>query len=123
MNRPALAVLAAAALAAGTRLGHPPGLGLSVVTVAVFAAAMLATPRRDPWSIAWWLGAAALAAVASLRAAEWVVWPCLVAATALASLAATGGAGWRQVAVGLAASPTTTSTGSSARDASTPPCS
>jgi Domain of unknown function (DUF4173) len=101
VNRPALAVLAAAALAAGTLLGHPLGLGLSVVTVAVFAAAMVATPRRDPWSIAWWLGAAALAAVASLRAAEWVVWPCLVAATALASLAATGGVGWRQVAVGL----------------------
>ena len=45
--------------------------------------------------------AAALAAVPTLRAAGWVVWPCLVAAAALASLAATGGAGWRQVAVGL----------------------
>jgi hypothetical protein len=101
MNRAALAVLAAAAVAATTLVGHPLGLGISVVAVALFAAAAVAAARRDAWSVAWWLGAAALAAVPSLRAAGWVVWPSIVGATALASLAATGGAGWREVAVGL----------------------
>jgi hypothetical protein len=101
VNRAALAVLAAAAVAGATLVGHPLGLGFSVVAVALFAAAAVAAARRDAWSVAWWLGAAALAAVPSLRAATWIVWPCIVAATALASLAATGGAGWRQVAVGL----------------------
>jgi hypothetical protein len=101
VNRAALAVLAAAAVAGATLPGHPLGFGLSVVAVVLIAAAALAAGRRDAWSVAWWLGAAALAAVPSLRAAAWVAWPCVVAATALASLAATGGAGWRQVALGL----------------------
>jgi uncharacterized protein DUF4153 len=98
VNRPALVVLAAGALAATVLLGHPLGLGLSVVAIAVLAAA---APRRDPWSIAFWLAAAALVAVATVRAADWLVWTCVLTATALASLAAAGGAGWRPVFLGL----------------------
>jgi hypothetical protein len=45
--------------------------------------------------------AAALAGVATLRDAAWVVVPSLVASLGLASLAATGGMSWRQVALGL----------------------
>ena len=101
MNRPALAVLGVAALAGATLLGHPPGLGVSVVAAALFTAAAVATARRDAWSVVWWLAAAVLAVVPSLRAAGWVVLPCVAGAVALASLAATGGAGWRQVALGL----------------------
>jgi uncharacterized protein DUF4153 len=88
------AVLAIAILAALTLVGRPVGLGLTLVLIAVFAAAR----RRG---VTWWLLAGALAAVATLRAAAWVVWPALVMSVAIASLAATGGAGWRQVGVGL----------------------
>ena len=61
----------------------------------------LAARPRNAWSAVWWLLAAALAAVATVRAAGWVVWPSLIASLALGSLAAAGGSSWRQVAARL----------------------
>jgi hypothetical protein len=96
------AVLAIGAIAAATLVGNRPGLGVTLVACALFA---VTARHRDPWSIAYWLLAAALAGVASVRAAEWIAWPSVIAAVALGSLAAAGGAGWRQVALGLVPRP------------------
>ncbi|HEX5616973.1 MAG TPA: DUF4173 domain-containing protein [Solirubrobacteraceae bacterium] len=93
MRWTAAAVIAIATIAALTLVHHPVGLGLTVVLVAVYATAA----RRNTW----WLLAAVLAAVATLRAAAWVVVPALIASVAVASYAASGGASWRQVALGL----------------------
>jgi hypothetical protein len=94
-------IVAIGAIAAATLVGRPLGLGASVVACALLVVAAVAAPRRDLWSAVWWLTAAALAAVATLRAAGWIVWPALVAAAAFGSLAAAGGAGWWALAVGL----------------------
>ena len=95
---PRWAVLAVGAVAAATVIGPPAGLALTLTACALFA---VTARRRDPWSVAYRLLAVALAGVATLRAAGWVVAPSLLAAVALAALAAAGGAGWRQVAAGL----------------------
>ena len=60
-------------------------------------------PPRDGWTRVWWAFAAALALVPVLRAAAWVVIPCLLVAAALASLAATGGRRWGELFGGLGA--------------------
>ena len=60
-------ILAVAAIAAATLAGRPAGLGVTVVACAVFA---LAARPRNAWSAVWWLLAAALAAVATVRAAD-----------------------------------------------------
>jgi hypothetical protein len=96
------AVLAIGAIAAATVVGPPVGLALTVTTWALFA---VTAARHDPWSVVLRLLAAALAGVATLRAADWIVGPCLIAAVALAALAAAGGASWRQVAAGLVPRP------------------
>jgi hypothetical protein len=127
-GRHRFAVVIAGFAGAGTAalVGSPVGLGVSVVAWAVIAAAALAaprrgvraaarrvpmtdartarapSPRRESWSGVWWAGAVALAAVPLFRSAGWVVWPALAAASALASLAAAGGAHARDVVVGLA---------------------
>ena len=92
-RRRAAALIAIAAVAAFTLVHHPVGLGLTVVLIAVYATA--ANPN------AWWLLAAALATIATLRAAPWVVAPALAASVAVASYAASGGASWRQVGLGM----------------------
>lgn len=86
---------AVATVAALTLIGHPAGLGLTVVLTAVYGVA--AVRRRNVW----WLVAAALAGVATLRDAVWVVVPAVGASLAVASYAAAGGTSWRQVALGL----------------------
>jgi hypothetical protein len=96
------AVLAIGAIAAATVVGPPVGLALTTSVCGLFAVTAL---RRDAWSVVYLLLAAALAGVATLRAADWVVGPSLVAAVALAALAAAGGVGWRQVAAGLVPRP------------------
>ena len=93
MRSTSAALIAIAAIAALTLVHHAAGLGLSAVLIAVYAT----TGRRSVW----WLLAAALAAVATLRSAAWVVAPALVASVAVASYAASGGASWRQVGLGL----------------------
>lgn len=95
MIRRTPAILVIATVAALTLIGRPVGLGVTVALIALFAAT---ATRRNA---AWWVLAAALAAVATVRAAAWVVWPAVVASVALASLAASGGASWRQVGLGL----------------------
>ena len=95
MTHRAPAILVIATLAALTLIGRPVGLGATVALLALYAAT---ASRRNA---AWWVLAAALAAVATVRAAAWVAWPALIASIALASLAASGGASWRQVGVGL----------------------
>jgi hypothetical protein len=96
------AVLAISWIAAVVLVGRPPGLGVTLAACALLA---VAVRRREPWSVDWWLFATALAGIATVRAAGWVVWPCLGAAVALCSLAAAGGAGWRQLAIGLVPRP------------------
>jgi Domain of unknown function (DUF4173) len=114
-----------AGAAAAALVGSPVGLGVSAVAWSVIAAAALAAPRRgvraaarrvpmtdarvageplprrESCSVVWWVGAVALAAVPVFRSAEWVVWPALAGAAALASLAAAGGAHAREVVLGL----------------------
>lgn len=91
-----LAVLTGALL-----VGQPAGVGLTVVAIVLFVAAAVVAGRTDAWSVVWWVAAAALTAVAALRAAGWVVWPAVVSGGALAALAASGGASWWQVGAGL----------------------
>lgn len=97
MTRP-IVVVAIGAIAAAVLVGRPAGLGVTVVAVALLA---VAARPRDRWGIAFWLLAAALAAVATVRAAGWILWPSLVTAGALASLAAAGGAAWWPVFAGI----------------------
>jgi Domain of unknown function (DUF4173) len=97
-GRAALCVLGVGVVAGATLVGRPLGLGATVVACALLA---VTSSRRDAWSIAWWLAAAALATVPTIRAAGWIAWPSLVAAAMLASLAAAGGARWWAIAAGL----------------------
>ena len=92
--------LVAAVVVPGERLG----LGVVLVGAAVAAVAALAG-RRDAWSPAWTALALALASVAVLRDATWVVVPCLALAIGTGSLAVAGGRTWRAVAHGLVAAP------------------
>jgi Domain of unknown function (DUF4173) len=97
-------IASVAAAAAALLVGTPVGLGVAVIGWTVIAAAAVARrPERwcNEWSVVWWVGAAALAAVPLVRSAGWIVWPSLGAAAALASLAAAGGADIRQVVAGL----------------------
>ena len=99
-----LAIVAVATVAALTLLGHPAGLGLSVVLIALYSVKQGVRPPVSPGdkiALAWWLLAAALAGVATLRTAGWVVAPALLTSLALASLTASGGTSWRQVGLGL----------------------
>jgi hypothetical protein len=92
-----VAVTGLGAVAAGAVVGAPVGVGLTIVAWGVLGAWMIAVRR----GVAWWVVAAALAAVPAVRAAGWVVWPCVVAAAGVASFAAAGGTDARQVAAGL----------------------
>jgi Domain of unknown function (DUF4173) len=94
-----MALVAIGAIAAATLVGRPAGLGLTMIAWALIA---VAVRPRDRWRIAWWIAAAALAAVATVRAAGWIVWPSLAMAAVLGSLAAAGGAAWWPLAVGAA---------------------
>ena len=112
------AIVGLGVLAGATLVGEPLGLGLTVVLLALGAIVLrlprlVAVPRvdlrkaepppRDGWTRVWWAFAAALALVPVLRAAAWVVVPCLLVAAALASLAATGGRRWGELFGGLGA--------------------
>lgn len=98
-RRASTALVAVGAIAAAVLVGRPAGLGVTVVACAVLA---IAARPRDPWAVVWLVGAVALCGVATLRAAGWIVWPCLAAAAALGSLAAAGGAAWWPMAAGIA---------------------
>ena len=52
--------------------------GVSLVAITLLA---IAKPR-GAWGVVLWIGAAALASVATVRAAGWVVWPSLLLAAA-----------------------------------------
>ena len=58
---------------------------------------------RDRWTRVWWALAAGLALVPVLRAAGWVVVPCVLVAIAAASLAAADGRRWGELWAGLGA--------------------
>jgi len=96
----AVVVIALGAVAAALLVGRPAGLGLTLLAWALLAA----TARHAGWALA----AAALATVATFRAAPWVVWPSIAAALALGALAGPGGASWRQVALGMVPRPNLT---------------
>jgi hypothetical protein len=80
--------------------GRPAGLGVAVAGLAVIGIAVAGTRPRDPWRLACWAAAAALAAIPAVRAAEWVVVLSLLAAVVLGSLAASGARTWRGVVAG-----------------------
>src|SRR4051794_3714890 len=107
------AVLGIATVAAFAVIGSPLGLGLTVVLLAFgVVAARVPKPipsadlreRRAPadrWRLLWWALAVGLAVVPVLRAAPWVVVPCVFAAAALASLAVGSGRAWGELVAGL----------------------
>ena len=105
----ALAAVVVAAAAAASLVGRPVGLGLSLVGAALCASAALLAGHRSRWAVAWWAGAAALCALATLRDAVWVTLPALLAALALAAVAAGGAATWggilRSAAIWLVPAP------------------
>jgi Domain of unknown function (DUF4173) len=80
--------------------GRPAGLGVAVAGLAVIGVAIACTRPRDPWRLACWGAAAALAVIPALRAAAWVVVLSLLAAVVLGSLAASGAQSWRGVVAG-----------------------
>jgi len=105
-RRFSLAALATGALAAIALPGNRMGLGVLLTAVAVAGAALAggAFPRTRSHAVLGLL-ALALAAMAVLRAAPWLIALDLVAAVALASVAAAGGRSWRGVTTGLLAAP------------------
>ena len=94
------ATLGSALLAALTLPGAPAGLGVALAALVVLAIAVAATRPRDPWRLACWAVAAALAVMPAVRAAGWVAFLSLLAAVALGSLAAAGARTWREVLAG-----------------------
>ena len=115
----ARAVVGTAVLAGALVVGAPLGLGLTLVLLALCAivarvrraAAVPAVDlrtrpepaRRDRWTRVWWALAVGLSLVPTLRAAVWVVVPCLVVCMAVASLAASDGRRWGELWAGLGA--------------------
>jgi hypothetical protein len=112
------AIVGVGVLAGATLVDEALGLGVAVVLLALGAIVLrlprlVAVPRvdlrkaepppRDGWTRAWWAFAALLALTPVLRAASWVVVPCLFAALALASLGASGGRRWGELFGGLGA--------------------
>jgi hypothetical protein len=59
----AASIVALAFVAAAWVVGRPLGLGVALVAWTLLGVAAFLVRRRDPWSVIWWLGAAALAAV------------------------------------------------------------
>jgi hypothetical protein len=114
----ARAILVTAIAGATLVIGEPLGLGLTVTLLALGAiAARVKRPAkmpvadlrervepagRDGWTRVWWALAAGLALTPTLRAATWVVVPCILVAAALASLATGGGRRWGELCSGLA---------------------
>ena len=94
------AAFGSALLAALLLPGKPTGLGVAVAGLAVIAITVTATRPRDPWRIACWAVAAALAVMPAVRSAGWVVFLSLLAAVTLGSLAASGARTWREVLAG-----------------------
>jgi hypothetical protein len=92
--------LGSGSLAALLLPGRPAGLGVALAGLAVIGVAVACTRPRDPWRLACWAAAAALAVVPAVRAAEWVVVLSLLAAVVLGSLAASGARTWRGVVAG-----------------------
>ena len=97
------ATLGSALLAALALPGEPAGLGVALVALAVLAIAVATTRPRDPFAIACWAAAAALAVMPAIRAAGWVAFLSLLAAVTLGSLAAARARSWREVLTGALA--------------------
>ena len=94
-------VLAAAALPGG-----PLGIGVALVAGALALSVVVAAPRgADPYAAAVATAGLALASMAVIRDADWLLLVDLLAAAVLASLAATGGTAWIEVAAGLVTAP------------------
>jgi hypothetical protein len=64
-----------------------------------------ARPSPDAWSRVWGALAILCAAVAVLRDAQWVVWPAIVGAVGLASIAVAGRVAWRAPFAAFVAAP------------------
>ncbi len=97
-GRSSMALVAIGLVAAAALVARPAGLGVTAIAVAVLA---VTVRPRDPWAVVWGVAAVALASVATVRDAGWIVWPCLVGAALLGSAAAAGGAAWWPLLAGL----------------------
>jgi uncharacterized protein DUF4153 len=85
--------------------GERPGLGVLATALAVAVGVVAVRGGvRVGWPLVWGTLSIALAAVAVLRDAQWVVWPSIVGAVALGSVAV-GGVSWRGPFAALAAAP------------------
>ena len=98
-----LAGLGPATLAALTLAGHPVGLGVALIALALVAVAVRAARTGDRWQLACWAAAAGLALMPALRSAGWVATLSLFAAAALATVGIVGARSWRAVATGAVA--------------------
>lgn len=86
-------VAAAVGVGIGTAVlvvGHQPGLGIALAALLVWLPALPALVRRRAWSVLATAGLGiALASMTAVRAAEWVVVLCLLAAVGTCAVAAT----------------------------------
>jgi hypothetical protein len=91
-------ILGAGILASIALPENRPGLGVSLVALAIAAGVMLARPFPMTWDrVSYAVLALVLASMASVRAAEWLVAVDLLAALGLGCLAVVGLEGWRDL--------------------------
>ena len=103
-NVVSLGALVAGLTAAVIVPGNPIGLGVVVVALLVGGVVVAARPTEmSIHSICFGSLAAALASMAGIRSAGWVVWTDLLGAAGFASLAVAGGETWRAVVRGVVA--------------------
>ena len=93
--------LVVAAGAGAALLDRPAGLGLTLTACAVFAIVALAVRPRDRFAMACWIGAGALAALVTIRAAGWIQVLSVLLALPVAAVAAFGGRRWRDFAAAV----------------------
>jgi len=97
-RRLALSLIGAAALSSLVVPGKPPGLGTTLVAFAIAAAIASARPvRLDRTSMLFGGSALALAAMPTLRSAEWLLAVDVLAAIGLGGLAVRGAVSWGEV--------------------------
>jgi hypothetical protein len=90
-----------AAVAALALVDEPIGLGFTLTLIALYAAGAVVIGRSDRFTVACWTLAGALAAVATLRAAGWLVALCVAGSLVLAAVAATDARTWKQLGLSI----------------------
>lgn len=93
--------LGIAAVAALALVDEPIGLGFTLTLIALYVAGALVIGRSDRFTIACWTLAGALAAIATLRTAGWLVALCVAGSLILAAVAATEARTWKQLTLSV----------------------